>query len=375
MPKIILSANTDWYLFNFRRSLALQLQASGWEVVLFSPNGPYTSHFESEGMRWLPWRLGRQSLAPWLEWPAFRQALAVYRREKPDLVHHHTIKPSIYGSAAAARSEVGGIVNSITGRGYVFLGREPKARLLRAAVRAMYRHAFRPDNLRAIFENQMDRDYFIRHGLIPQGRTALVESVGVDPERFHPSPEPAGKPVVLMAARMLWDKGAGVLVEAARRLGAPEKVRVLLAGQPDPGNPNTVPLPQLEAWQREGVVEWLGFQPDVPALLAGCHIFTLPTMYGEGIPVALLEAAASGRPVVTTDIPGPRDFVQDGVTGILVPPDDPEALARALESLLHDPDRRGRMGAAGRQRVLERFTQQEVNRQTIAIYHELLGAA
>ena len=373
MPKIIISANTDWYLYNFRRSLAQTLRQRGWEVALFSPPGAFSERLEALGLRCLPWQLGRQSLAPWAEYPALRQALGVYRREKPDLVHHHTIKPSIYGSTAAARSGVGGIVNSITGRGYVFLGGKAKARLMRPVVRLMYRYAFRSENLRAIFENQEDREYFIQHKLVPAARTALIESVGVDPERYRPSPEPPGTPVVLMAARMLWDKGAGVLVEAARRLGAPNGVRVLLAGQPDPGNPNTISIQQLERWQREGVVEWLGFQPDIPGLLSQCHIFALPTMYGEGIPVALLEASASGLPVVSTRIPGPVDFVLDGETGILVPPNDPEALAQALGRLVRDPGLRGRMGAAGRQRVLERFTLNEVNRRTIAIYEELIG--
>jgi glycosyltransferase involved in cell wall biosynthesis len=173
---------------------------------------------------------------------------------------------------------------------------------------------------------------------------------------------------------MLWDKGAGELVEAARLLGAPRRVRVVLAGDPDPGNPKSIPRAQLEAWNAEGVVEWWGFRSDMNAVLAGCHVFALPTKYAEGLPVALLEASACGRALVSTRIPGVEDFVRDGLTGLLVPPGDPPALAAAIDRLLQDPALRGRMGAAGRERVLENYTTEIVNERTFRVYESLLPA-
>lgn len=370
--KIILSANTDWYLYNFRLTQARFLRSLGWEVLLSSPAGDFSDRLQAEGFRWLPWNLGRKTTTPWTEWAAIREMTALYQLEAPDLVHHYTIKPSIYGSIAARRAGVPGIVNSITGRGFVFLEGGARIRLLRALVHWMYRYAFRRPNLRAIFENQSDLEYFIRQRLIEPGRAVLVESVGVDPEVYTPSPPPDGTPVVMMAARMLWDKGVGEFVEAARLIGAPHRARAVLVGGPDEGNPSSVPVAQLEAYRNEGVVEWWGFQDDMNAVLARCSIFVLPTKYAEGVPVALLEAAACGRPIVTTTVPGARDAVVDGENGLLVPPGDARALAAALERLLPDPETRGRMGQAGRKRILERFTAEQVNQKTLAVYRTLV---
>jgi len=178
--KILLSSNTDWYLHNYRLPLARFLREEGWEVVLLSPPGLYTASFAAGGFRWLEWPLGRKTTAPWLEGASIRRVTAIYREERPDLVHHNTIKPSIYGSLAAVRTGVKGIVNSITGRGYVFIGAGLRPRLLRLLVHRLYRRAFRPDNVRAIFENGTDRQYFIDQKLIPADRTQLIESSGIE---------------------------------------------------------------------------------------------------------------------------------------------------------------------------------------------------
>lgn len=371
--KLLLSSNTDWYLYNYRLPLAAYLREKGWQVALMSPSGKYVEKIQDAGFRWIEWKLGRKTLAPWVEIAAIREAAAIYRAEKPDVVHHNTIKPSIYGSLAAQRAGVPAIVNSITGRGYVFLGGDLRARLLRGLVHRMYRYAFRPANVRAIFENSTDQRYFIEHELIEASRAVLIESSGVDPDVFSPQPEPDGVPVIVMAARMLWDKGVQELVEAGRRIGAPDRARIVLVGEPDEGNPNAIPRSQLEAWHASRLVEWWGFRSDMPAVLAACHIFTLPTKYAEGLPVSLLEASASGRPVVSTLIPGARDFVLDGQTGLLVPPGDVEALAAALDRLVQDPDLRGRMGREGRRRVEEHYTSERVNRRTTAIYEAILN--
>ena len=373
--KIILSANTDWYLYNFRRDLAGFLRARGEEVVLVSPPGPFVEKLQGLGFRWVAWDVGRQTMNPFSELQALIRLARLYKTEKPALVHHHTIKPALYGTLAARGAGVSGIVNSITGRGYVFLGADVTARVIRPFARGLYRLAFAPSNVFATFENPTDRDYFVANRMISPARARLIESVGVDPTRFLPQPEPEGVPVILMAARMLWDKGAGVLVEAARVLHTRQKVRIVLAGAPDPGNPASIPQETLEEWHREGLIEWWGFQEDMNATYAQSHIVTLPTYYGEGVPTSLLEAAACGRPIVTTTIPGCQDFVTDGYNGLLVPPNDAHALAEALTRLLADPALRQQLGQRGRQRVLEKYTNEFVNSATYAVYRELIPSS
>jgi glycosyltransferase involved in cell wall biosynthesis len=237
----------------------------------------------------------------------------------------------------------------------------------------LYRLAFRSPRCAVTFENETDRDYFLTNRLVPKKRTWLIEGVGVDPQRFAPQPEPAGTPVIMLAARMLWDKGVGVLVEAARQLKNEIPVRVVLVGEPDPGNPGTVSSQTLEKWHVEGIIEWWGWRPNMPEVYNQSHIVTLPTMYGEGVPTTLLEAAACGRPLVASDIPGCRQVVLDGQNGFLVPPNDPAALAQSLKRLVSDAALRGRMGAASRQLVMRKFTHAQVHAATLEVYQQILG--
>jgi len=372
MTKIILVANTEWYLYNFRLSLARFLRQQGFEILLVSPPGKYASLLEADGFRWIEWQVGRQTLAPWKELDAVARLARLYRQEHPDLVQHFTIKPVLYGSLAARLTGVRAIVNAITGRGYVFSGQGLQANWLRKAVKAFYRISLNHPNSRTIFENDVDRSYFISMRLVPIERTRLIEGVGVDSERFTPRPEPDGAPLIVLPARMLWDKGIGVLVDAARLLKGRTQARFALIGEPDPGNPASIDTSSLEAWHKEGVIEWWGWQQDMASVYGNCHIVTLPTTYAEGVPTTLLEAAASGRPIVTTDAPGCRNVVKEGYNGYLVPPNDPPALADALLRLIEDAPLRQRMGAAGRQMVLEKFTSSQVNAATLEVYQQLL---
>lgn len=371
--KVILSANTEWYLYNFRLSLARRLRSLGCEVVLVSPPGRFAEKLQQAGFRWIEWNLGRKTVAPWRELGSLIQAWKVYRREKPDLVHHHTIKPVLYGSLAARLAGVPVRVNSITGRGYVFLGKDRRAGLIKALVMPAYRLALGGKGCGAIFENQGDRQYFLSEKLIKPQQAWLIEGVGVDEVTFTPLPEPAGSPVIVLAARLLWDKGVGELVEAARLL-KDTGARVALVGEPDEGNPKAIPLATIESWRSQGLVEWWGWHDDMSEVYKKCHIVALPSYY-EGVPTVLLEAASCGRPLVASDIPGCRAVVQDGVNGFLVPVRDAQVLAEALRKLVVDPDLRARMGAAGRALILEKHTQDHVNQATLDVYAELAGAA
>ncbi len=374
MPKIILAANTDWYLYNFRYALIHTLREAGFDVALLSPPGEFVLRFQEAGFHWQPWFLRRRSVAPWVELISLLELARIYRREQPDLVHHHTIKAVFYGSIAASWVGTPGVVNSISGRGYVFQGADWLARALKAAISPLYRQMMHEAASAVIFENQADQEFFLEQNFISPTRTWLIEGVGADPQRFVPTPEPPGPVIVLMAARTLWNKGVGIFVEASRILEERLQVRMVLVGGPDPGNPASLTPNMLRAWHREGVIEWWGWQHDMERVYAQAHIVALPTMYGEGVPTALIEAAACGRPIIASDIPGCRAILQHERNGLLVPTNDPYALAFAIEQLALDPARRIVMGAAGRQMMLERFTHHHINNRTLQVYQHVLEA-
>ena len=372
MPKILLSANTDWYLFNFRISLAEFLRSHGMEVVFVCPSGRFITEVQARGFRWIQWEVGRKTLNPLGELISFLKLFRIYREEKPLLVHHHTIKPVLYGTLAARLARIQGIVNSITGMGYVFSSSDLAARLIRPFVKAFYRQVLHQENVRVIFENNTDLELFISQRLIGREQVILISGVGVDTNKFSPVPEPRDPIVILMATRMLWDKGVGIFVEAMRILHKRHTIRAVLAGEPDSGNPSNIPSETIQGWQEEGIVEWWGWQSDMPGTYSKCHIVAFPTMYGEGVPTVLLEALACGRAVVTTDVPGCRDVVTHGVNGLLVPVKNAKALAEALKTLLLDGELRRNMGATGRKIALEQFGNLKVNLETLSVYKQLV---
>ena len=370
--KIILVANTDWYLYNFRASLVKKLQSDGAEVVLVSPPGSYSSSFQGWGIRWVPWIVGRKSISPWQELKSIVALVRIYQLEQPDLIHHHTIKPVFYGTLAARLTGVSAIINSITGRGYVFLGSDFKARFLRFFVTPFYRILLRTSKVAVIFENQTDREFFIEQNLVKPEQTSLIESVGVDPDRFVPQPEPQGEIKVLLPARMLWDKGIGVFVDAVRLLQQQKvSARFILVGALDDGNPSAIPAEKINSWQAEGLVEWLGWQKNMEKVYADSHIVVLPSFH-EGVPTVLIEAAACARPLVATDIPGCRAVITPEENGLLVPTQDADALAKALKRLIESPDLRWQMGEIARKRVLQKFTHHQVNEATNQIYERFM---
>jgi glycosyltransferase involved in cell wall biosynthesis len=372
VTKISLSANTDWYLFNFRLSLARAVRETGANVLLVSPDGPYVSRIQGTGFRWHELKISRRGVNPIRELTTLASYFALYRRERADLVHHFTIKPVLYGSLAARLSGVPAVVNSVTGLGYVFINPSKTAAFMRLLVMPIFRQALLYRRSRVIFQNRQDRELFIESGLVRRELTHIIPGSGVDPDEFKAVPEPSGEPIILLASRMLWDKGVGELVEAMRLIRQQGVAcRAILVGRSDKGNPSAIPEAQLETWNEEGVVEWWGHRDDMPAVMQNVHLVVLPT-YGEGLPKVLIEACAAGRPVVASDVPGCREIVQDGVNGLLVPCRDVQTLAKALIRLVRDPALRERMGRAGRELVLSRLTNQHINDQTLHVYRELL---
>ena len=374
MRKVLLVANTDWYLYNFRLSLAESLKQRNFEVVFVCPPGSYVSRLQECGFRWVEWRVHRKLGLPWNELSSLLGLSRIFRREKPHLVHSHTLKAVLYCCIAGLIYKKPGFINSIAGRGHLYSSRNPLYSLLGLILDLLFRIIDRRIKPVWIFENRFDFDYFVDRKLITGGNAHLVEGVGVDIDKFPMVPEPEGVPQVLYVGRFLWSKGLGDLVEAIRFIkGQGIGVNLTLVGQPDQGNPDSISLSTLEDWKNEGLVNWVGWQEETAIWYQKTNIFAFPTKYGEGVPTVLLEAASSGRAIVTTKHPGCMAVVNDGESGVLVPPGDVALLAGAIQPLLSDAGLRQRMGLAARAIVERKFSKELINAKILVIYDKVLA--
>ena len=372
--KILYFVTEDWYFWSHRLAIARAARAAGMEVFVATNVNAHGEKIRAEGFHLIPLRLRRRGLNPFLEFFVLVRLFGIYRSVKPDLVHHVAMKPVLYGSLIAWLQGTPAVVNALTGLGFVFSSATRKAALLRFFVRRALRFLLDRVNGAAILQNRDDFQALKEFTYLDEARMVLIPGSGVDMNHFTPLTEPEGAPItVAMVSRMLLDKGVRELVEAARllhRRGSP--VRVLLAGTPDPENPTSLSQAELEAWNREEPIDWLGFCDDVRTIWQKAHIAALPSYYGEGIPKSLLEAAASARPIVTTDAPGCREVVLPEKTGLLVPPRNVEALADAIARLAKDPALRLAMGKEGRAYVEETFSERLVIERTLGLYRKLL---
>jgi glycosyltransferase involved in cell wall biosynthesis len=363
--KLIYFVTEDWYFCSHRLTLAVAAQAAGYDVTVVTRVREHGDMIRAAGLKLIPFEIARTSVNPLREFGTLWRLVRMYRREQPQIVHHVAMKPVLYGTIAA-RFAGARVINALAGMGWLFTSGGGKARTLKPVVRWTLGRLLRRGI--ALVQNPDDARLLEKLGVAPE-QIRLIPGAGVDLQAFSPRPEPEGVPVVVLPARLLWDKGVGEFVAAARLLqGKGIAVRFVLAGQPDEANPSAVPREQIAAWVTEGIITHLGWAKDMPAVLAGCHIVCLPSYYGEGIPKSLIEAAACGRPIVTTDMPGCREIVHHGDNGLLVPPRDAAALAGALEQLLGDAAMRERMGARGRQRAEQEFGLERVIQQTLALY-------
>jgi glycosyltransferase involved in cell wall biosynthesis len=363
----------DWYFWSHRLALARAARDAGWRVVVAGRVQAHRARIEAEGFQVeaLPWRRGGGSKLDELR--TIARLYRLMRQEKPDLVHLIALKSIVYGGIAARLASVPARVATVAGLGYVFTSKSAKARLLRPLLRQALRFAMAGRGSLVTVQNPDDRNV-LAQGVVDPARMVLIRGSGVDITRFAPAPEPDGVPVAAMACRLVRDKGITVLVEAARRLKASGvALRIRLAGALDPENRDAHTRDEVEGWVAEGLVEWNGPVDDVPALWRASHIAVYPSVYGEGIPKTLLEAAACGKPIVTTDMPGCRETVDDGVTGFLVPPDAPDIVADRLRRLIEDADLRRRMGEAARAKALAEFADARIVGETLAVYGQAVG--
>ena len=372
--KILFVVNDAPFFLSHRLPLALAALESGYEVHVATPDSPLAGVIQRHGLRFHAIPLHRSSTRVWKELRSFQALESLYRRLQPDLVHHVTIKPVLYGGVAARLAKVPAVVYAVPGLGHVFVQTGLRAKLLRSVVKRVYRFVFAHPHAKVIFQNPDDQALLERAQLVSAADSVLIRGSGVDMNVFTPAPEPPGVPVVVLAARMLWSKGVGEFVDAARQLREQKiEARLVLAGDSDPGNPSAVPVWQLEQWHDSGVVEWWGACDDMARVLAEAHIVCLPS-YREGLPKVLIEAAASGRPIVTTDVPGCREVVRHEENGLLVPVRNAAALAAALRRLILSPALRQFLGQRGREIAVAEFGLEKVIQQTLAIYKELLTA-
>ncbi len=375
--RVLMVVNAEWYFLSHRLSLALALKRAGAEVtVMTADERGQTARITAAGFRHVLLPLARRSRHPVHEIRTVVALWQTYRALRPDIVHHITIKPVIYGSIVARVLRVPAILNTVPGLGFMFSGQGWRARARRTLATTLYRLALGGPRVRVIVQNDDDRRLFIEQGVVAPERVRVIRGSGVDPDRYVVLPEPSPPAIVLFASRLLWDKGLGDFVDAARRLRrAGTDARFVIVGTPDVENPQHVPEATVRAWVDEGVVEWWGHRDDMPQVLAQVHVVVLPTRYPEGVPKILIEAASCGRAIVTSDAPGCRDLVVHEQTGLLVPVGDAGALSAAVSRLLGSAELRARYGTAARARVEAHFSEARVLDETLEEYALTMGAA
>ncbi|MGC2030981.1 MAG: glycosyltransferase family 4 protein [Steroidobacteraceae bacterium] len=373
-PVLLYVVNVAWFFCLHRMHLARAALAAGFDVhVATAPDfADHVEQIKAEGLIFheLELRRGRWSV---LEEGRLAASLhRLYREIRPDVVHHVTIKPVLCGTLAARLAAVPAVVNSVSGLGFVFTAADRWASLRRFTVTLAYKLLFARAAIRVIFENSDDLKMFIDRRMIKPAQAVLIRGVGVDLQKFRPSPPRNGVPLVVLPARMLWDKGVREFCAAAatvREWGV--HARFALVGGVDSENPAAIPEPWLSEQRSGGVVEWWGWREDMAAVYAIAHVVCLPS-YREGLPTVLLEAAACGCMLVTTDVPGCREVVRDGETGLLVPSRDPMALAQALRTVILDHSLRERLSMAAQRFVAAEFSVEHVRKSTMRLYRESL---
>jgi glycosyltransferase involved in cell wall biosynthesis len=372
--RLLIVVNVSWAFITHRLELARRAAAHGYEVHIATQ---VTSEANAQvireaGLTLHDIRIGRGDAALLHDVRSLLRLCRLFRRLRPAVVHLVTAKPVILGGVAAKMARVPAIVAAIAGLGHVFTDRGFRALLRRRVVLIAMRGAMAHRRGKTIFQNDEDRRVLVNAGVIDPSRAVLIRGAGVDPAAYPMKPEPAAPLRVLFAARTIRTKGIGEFVACARVIRqARTDTQFLIAGAPDLANPESLRTEELEQWHAEGCVTWLGHVNEMATLIASCHIVVLPTYYGEGVPKVLIEAAACGRPIVTTDAPGCRDIVIDGKNGILVAPRDVDQLVAAVQRLLGNPSLRAEFGEAGRKHVEQGFGLQRVVDETISVYDEL----
>jgi len=369
-PRLLYLITEDWYFWSHRVDLARAAREAGYDVIVATRVTDHGERIRGEGFQLEPLEMIRRSRNPFREVVAVVELVRLYRRVRPDVVHHVAMKPILYGSVAAWFTRVPAVINAFAGLGYTFL--DGRNRLLRWGVKTALRTVLSLGHSAVLVQNHDDQDRLVGEGVAPASRTRIIAGSGIDVAVYSLQPQPSGIPVVVLPARMLWDKGVGEFVEAARRLKRNGvRARFILVGRRDEHNPAAIPEIRLKEWVKEEVVEWWGHREDMPAVYAAAMLVVLPS-YREGLPKVLLEAAACGKAMVATNVPGCRDIVRDRFNGLLVAPKDSVALAEAIDELLSDHQIREVMGQRSRTRVMAEWSGPRIAEQVLGLYQDMV---
>ena len=374
-PVLLYVVNVAWFFCLHRLHLARAARDAGFTVhVATAPDfADHVQRIRGEGFHFHPLKLRRGRWSVFEECRLAASLWGLYRRVRPDIVHHVTIKPVLCGTLAARLAAVPAIVNSVSGLGFVFTATDRWSQMRRRAVERAYKTLLARCGIRVIFENSDDLQMFVARRIVNAHQALLIRGVGVDLERFRLLPPRTGVPLIVLPARMLWDKGLREFCTAAVSIHAQGvAARFALVGGLDNDNPAAAPEDWLREQHSRGVVEWWGLREDMVEVYAAAHVVCLPS-YREGLPTVLLEAAACGCALVATDVPGCREVVRDGDTGLLVAPRNPVALADALRTLILDPPLCARLSAAAYKCVSEEFSAEHVRHATNGLYAGLLN--
>jgi glycosyltransferase involved in cell wall biosynthesis len=369
---LLFVVNVDWAFMSHRLPIALEAQRQGYKVHIATGLTDKLPELQRHGLVVHPLAVNRNSVSLGNAWRTMVQLWQVYKSVRPDVVHLVTIKPVLMGGLLARLAGVPAVVAAVPGLGFVFMSQGAKAVIRRWLVGVLYRIALGHRNLKVVFQNSADRGGLANLAHLPDSKVEMIRGSGVDLALYRSTPLPPGVPVVLLAARLVSDKGVHEFVRAARELKQQGVLaRFCLVGAVDPASPTSLVDAELAQWVAEGVIESWGYRTDMAMVLSAAHLVVLPS-YREGLPKVLLEAAACGRAVVTTDVPGCRDAIDPGVTGVLVPVRDAAALAAALNALINNPALCQTMGNAGRALAENAFDVRQVVATHLRIYQELM---
>ena len=370
---IIYVVTEDWYFCSHRLQLAVAAQKAGYNVAVVTQETSHGDEIRQAGLRLIPIKFQRSGRNPFFDLMTIQSLIRIYRSEQPDIIHHVSLKPVLYGSIAARFAGIQNIINAMTGLGYVFTSKNFFARLIRLIITPILKIILGFKNTYTIYQNKDDQKLLAGVNELKNKKSIIVRGSGVESNLYIPDKNKTSPPIIILASRMLIDKGIHEFVKAARILKEEHiDAQFILVGRVDTENHSAILEKELQKWQQEGIIEWWGHRDDIVEILQNSTIACLPS-YREGMPKFLLEAASVGLPIVTTDVPGCREVVINNENGYLVPARNPKALADAIKKLLKDETLRKRMGERGRALVEREFDIEKIVEQTISLYQRILN--
>lgn len=366
--KLIIVVSEDRSFWSHRLSLAQSAIEAGFNVTLLTKVNKLEKKIKEKGINVININFVRSAKSPLIDLLNIIKLIFIFRKEKPDLIHNVALKTILIGSLAALFSRNVVVVNAFTGLGYVFSSNQFQAKVIRLFIKPIFRLVMRRRNYWTIFQNPDDLNLFNDLGLIEPDRSMLIRGSGVNTSEFPQIIDTNKIPVVMLASRLLWDKGVGEFVGAAKRLRAENiKAKFVIVGDIDKENPMSIPVATIKQWVSEGYIDWKGHSNSMPEILSSASIVCLPS-YREGLPKVLLEAAAVGRPLIATDVPGCREIVKNGENGILVKLKNIDSLYNAIKLLVLNKEMRQLMGECSRRLVESELSSDIINTQILDFY-------